>query len=184
MHHAFLEGVSQALAREYIATFRYAFPFTERGRRRPDPPPVLTACVRSAVQAASRLAPDLPLFAGGKSMGGRMTSLACSTETPPSLRGLIFFGFPLHPASNPSGERGAHLNEVELPMLFLQGSRDKLGMLEFLQPLCEKLGTRATLHVVKGGDHSFGVPKRSGRSFDEVLEELARVTRQWLEQFS
>lgn len=179
MRHPFLECVAQRLARSGIGTFRYQFPYWERGRRRPDPRPVLLATVRAAVDAAAAAAEGLPLLAGGKSMGGRMTSLAAAAAPLPGVRGLVFLGFPLHPAGKPSTERGDHLKEVRLPMLFLQGTRDKLADLELVRPLLEPLDERATLHVVEGADHSFHVLKRSGRTDDEVLDELTRVTREW-----
>jgi predicted alpha/beta-hydrolase family hydrolase len=144
----------------------------EAGRRGPNRPPRLIATVRAAVATARTKAGDLPLFAGGKSMGGRMTSLAASEGPLDDVRGIVFFGFPLHPAGKPSSQRGDHLARVGVPMLFLQGTRDKLSELERLEPVCRKLGTLATLHVVEGGDHSFHVLKRSGRSDADVITEL------------
>jgi predicted alpha/beta-hydrolase family hydrolase len=179
MRHAFLESIAERLAARRIASFRYQFPYTEQGRRAPNPPAVLIATVRAAVGAAAEAAPDLPLLAGGKSMGGRMTSRAASTAALPGVRGLVFLGFPLHAAGRPSRERGAHLADVDLPMLFLQGTRDKLADLDLLRPLCADLGPRATLHVVDGGDHSFHVPKRSGRSDADALDELADRIESW-----
>jgi len=179
MRHAFLESVAERLAARRIASFRHQFPYTEQGRRAPNPPAVLIATVRAAVDAAAKAAPDLPLLAGGKSMGGRMTSLAASAAALPGVRGLVFLGFPLHAAGRPSRERGAHLADVGLPMLFLQGTRDKLADLDLLRPLCADLGPRATLHVVDGGDHSFHVPKRSGRSDADALDELADRIESW-----
>ncbi len=176
MRHRFMEALAVGLAAEGVATFRYQFPYTEQGRRSPSPRPVLVHTVRAAIAAASEAAGDLPLLAGGKSMGGRMTSLAASEEPLAGVRGLVFFGFPLHAAGKPSDERGAHLADVGVPMLFLQGTRDKLAELELLTPLCAGLGKRATLHVVEGGDHGFHVLKRSGRTDGEVLAELARET--------
>ena len=141
---------------------------------------MLLATVRSAVEAAARAAPALPLLAGGKSMGGRMTSLAAAAAPLPGVRGLVFFGFPLHAAGKPpSAERAEHLAEVDRPLLFLQGTRDKLADLDLVRPLCANLGERASLHVVEGGDHSFHVLKRSGRSDDEVIAELAETTGRW-----
>lgn len=187
MRHRFMEAIAGRLAERRVATFRYQFPYVERGRRRPDPPPVLVATVRSAVAAAKSAAAesaaaggDLPLFAGGKSMGGRMTSTAASEGALAGVRGLVFFGFPLHPPGKPGTARGDHLAGVNLPMLFLQGTRDKLAELDLLRPLCERLGANATLHVVEGGDHSFGVLKRSGRTGDEVLDELASTAGDWM----
>ncbi|MCZ6464491.1 MAG: alpha/beta hydrolase [Proteobacteria bacterium] len=177
MRHAFMESVSERLAARRIATFRYQFPYTERRRRRPDPRPLLLATVRSAVEAAAAAAPALPLLAGGKSMGGRMTSLAASEEPLPGVRGIVLFGFPLHPAGRAGSERADHLARVEVPMLFLQGTRDKLAELPLLEPICAALGARARLHVVEGGDHSFHVLVRSGRSDAEVLDELCDEAR-------
>lgn len=180
MRHAFLEEVSARLARRGVATFRYQFPYLEQGRRSPSPRPLLLATVRAAVEAAAGAAGDLPLVAGGKSMGGRMTSLAASEAPLPGVRGIAFLGFPLHPAGRPGSERAAHLERVELPMLFVQGSRDELADLGLLRPICARLGARATLHVVDGGDHSFRVLKRSGRTDAEALEEVADAVGSWL----
>jgi uncharacterized protein len=179
MQHRLMEAASAALAGHGIASLRYQFPYMEAGSRRPDSRGALLATVRAAVLAATDAAPDLPLLAGGKSMGGRMTSLAAAQAPPPGVRGLVFFGFPLHPAGHPSTERAEHLEKVRLPMLFLQGERDRLADLDLLRPVCAGLGERATLHVVPDADHSFHVPKRSGRSDDEVLGELARIVAQW-----
>jgi len=173
MRHAFMEAASEALADRCIATFRYQFPYMEAGGRRPSPRGVLLATVRSALAAATRQAGELPLLAGGKSMGGRMTSQAAAEEPLPGVRGLVFVGFPLHPAGRPGSERAEHLADVGVPMLFLQGTRDKLADLELLRPVCESLGARARLHVEEGADHGFHVLKRSGRSDDEVLASLA-----------
>ncbi len=183
MRHAFMEGAAAALAREAVATLRFQFPYTERGRRRPDPQPLLRACVRSAVACAERHADGLPILAGGKSMGGRMTSLSAAESPLPGVRGIAFFGFPLHPAGKEekAGERAAHLSQVDVPMLFLQGSRDRLARLELLEPVRQKLGERASLHVVDEADHGFHVPKRTGRSDADVLAELADTTRSWAE---
>jgi predicted alpha/beta-hydrolase family hydrolase len=179
MRHAFMETSCEKLAARGIATLRYQFPYTEQGKRAPNPPAVLTATVAAAVRNGSKLARGLPLFAGGKSMGGRMTSLAASEGKLLDLRGIVFFGFPLHAAGKPSADRGAHLADVECPTLFLQGTRDKLAELELLQPLCRDLGARATLHIIEDGDHSFHVPKRSGRGDNEVLEEIADTIASW-----
>ncbi len=180
MRHVFMEKMSQRLAERRIATFRYLFPYMEQGRRRPDHRNILLKTVRSAVTAAAEAAPDLPVFAGGKSMGGRMTSNAAAVGPLDGVRGLVFFGFPLHPAGKPGTERGEHLNDVGVPMLFLQGNRDKLADLELLRPIVAGLGERATLHVVEGGDHSFHVLKRSGRNFSEVLDEIADAVGDWV----
>jgi uncharacterized protein len=179
MQHRFMEAASALLAEHGIATLRYRFPYMEAGGRRPDSRAILLATVRAAVRTAAEAAPDLPLLAGGKSMGGRMTSQAAAEAPPLGVRGLVFFGFPLHPAGRPSTERADHLARVQLPMLFLQGERDRLADLDLLQPVCAGLGDRATLHVVPDADHSFHVPKRSGRTDDDVLAELARIVSQW-----
>jgi hypothetical protein len=179
MRHAFMEASAERLAARGVATFRYNFPFMEAGRKGPNPQPILLKTVRSAVAEAGRLAPDLPLLAGGKSMGGRMTSLAGSKEGLPGVLGLAFFGFPLHAPGRDSAERGAHLADVGLPMLFLQGTRDKLANLELLRPLLDGLEPAPTLHVVDDADHGFHVPKRSGRTDDEVLDELCDVFADW-----
>lgn len=179
MRHKFMEDVSHQLAEFGIATLRYNFPYTEKSLKRPDPKPVLLATVRSAVEFADDLAGGLPLFAGGKSMGGRMTSLAASEEPLPGVRGIVFFGFPLHPAGQPSIQRAEHLSKVKLPMLFLQGTRDALADLALLNPVCKKLDKRATLFVVDEADHSFHVPKRTGKSDEDVLTVLARTVAEW-----
>lgn len=182
MRHHFMQDAVAALASHQIATFRYQFPYMEKRTSRPDPQPVLLATVRSAVAAAHAAAGDLPLLAGGKSMGGRMTSLASAEDGLPDVRGLVFFGFPLHPPGAPGTGRAEHLERVGTPMLFLQGTRDKLADLGLLGPVIERLGSKATLHIVEGGDHSFAVPKRSGRSPEDVLEELARTVAAWAER--
>ncbi len=179
MRHPFLESLSAGLAEEGIATFRYQFPYMESGSRRPDEPRVLVATVRSAVEAARELAGGLPLLAGGKSLGGRMTSTSAVDGALPGVRGLVFFGFPLHPADRPSAKRAEHLDRVPVPMLFLQGSRDKLADLSLLEPVCDRLGERATLHVIEGADHSFHVLKSSGRTDERVLAELAATAASW-----
>lgn len=179
MRHGFMERASAALGAEGIATFRYQFPYVEKRLRRPDPQPILLSTVRAAVAEAHAAASDLPLLAGGKSMGGRMTSLACAAEPLEGVRGLVFFGFPLHPPGKPGTGRSEHLDRVRAPMLFLQGTRDKLADLDLLGPLVERLGESATLHVVEDADHSFAVPKRSGRDLDDVLFELARTVSGW-----
>ena len=179
MRHPFLEAMAQVLAACGVATFRYQFPYMERGRRRPDPPATLLATVRAAILTAARTVPGLALVAGGKSMGGRMTSLALSESPMVEVAGLVFLGFPLHQSGKPSADRGVHLADVSEPMLFLQGTRDTLADLTLLEPVCRSLGARATLHVVEGADHSFHVLKRSGRRDDEVLEELGDVMTAW-----
>ena len=179
MQHRFMEAASAALAGHGIASLRYQFRYMEAGGRRPDSRGALLATVRAAVLAATDAAPDLPLLAGGKSMGGRMTSLAAAVAPLPGVQGLVFFGFPLHPAGRPSIERAAHLEQVALPMLFLQGDRDQLADLELLGPICARFSEHVTLHVVPTADHSFHVLKRSGRTDDEVLAELARTVEDW-----
>jgi uncharacterized protein len=181
MRHDFMEAVAVRLAERRVATFRYNFPYMEAGRGGPNPAPVLVKTVRSAVAEASRLAPELPLVAGGKSMGGRMTSTAAAAERLPGVLGLAFFGFPLHAPGKRSAERGAHLGDVGLPMLFLQGTRDKLADLSLLEPLIAELRPRPVLHVVDDADHGFHVPRRSGRTDDDVLDEVCDVFAAWLE---
>jgi predicted alpha/beta-hydrolase family hydrolase len=182
MRHSFMNAAVAALNTRRIATFRYQFPYMENRSGRPDPQPVLLATVRAAVVAAHEAASDLPLIAGGKSMGGRMTSLTAAAGRLEGVRGLVFFGFPLHPAGAPAIERAEHLASVTVPMLFLQGTRDKLAELELLEPVIQRLGTLATLHVVEGADHSFAMLKRSGRSDSEVLDELADTLARWAER--
>ena len=173
MRHRFLEELVARLTDRSIATLRYQFPYMEQGRKRPDHQSRLLPTVRAAVAAAAERAGELPLFAGGKSMGGRMTSLAASQEPLAGVRGLVFVGFPLHAPGRDTSERADHLDAIEIPMLFLQGTRDRLARLDLLEPVCDRLGERATLHIVDGGDHSFHVLKRSGRTDDEALDELA-----------
>ncbi|HUP00620.1 MAG TPA: alpha/beta family hydrolase [Gemmatimonadota bacterium] len=182
MRHPFLESVADLLASSGIATFRFQFPYAEQGRRRPDPPPVLVATVRSAVALASEHAKGLRLLAGGKSMGGRMTSLAAVDGGLPGVAGLVFLGFPLHAAGRPSPERGDHLASVRLPMLFLQGTRDRLADLGLLRPLCRRLGDRVTLRVFEDADHSFHVRKASGRTDGDILDELVDAVAGWVER--
>jgi len=179
MRHSFMEACAERLADRGVATFRYHFPYMEAGRKAPNPARVLVETVRSAVAEAGGLAPDLSLVAGGKSMGGRMTSTAASTEALPGVLGLAFFGFPLHAAGRDSADRGAHLADVKLPMLFLQGTRDKLANLDLLTPLLDTVEPTPALHVVDGADHGFHVLKRSGRSDDEVLDELCDTFASW-----
>jgi uncharacterized protein len=179
MRHRFMEDASRHLAAAGIATLRYQFPCMEAGSRRPDSRATLLATVRAGVAAARAAVPDLPLLAGGKSMGGRMTSQAAAETPLADVRGLVFFGFPLHPAGPPGVERADHLERVALPMLFLQGERDKLAELDLLRPICARLGPRATLHVVPGADHGFHVPKSSGRADADVLGELAATVATW-----
>ena len=182
MRHRSMEATSRALHDVGIATLRYNFLYKERGGSRTDPPAVAHAIVRASVAMATELAPDLPLYAGGRSFGGRMTSQAAALDPLPSVRGLVFYGFPLHPAGKPGIERARHLDAVVasgVPMLFLQGDHDALAELPLLHPVVERLGKLATLHVVESADHSFHVPKRSGRTDEEVLQMLAQTIAAW-----
>ena len=179
MEHPFLESVARLLAARGIATLRYQFPYTEAGGRRPDPPGVLLATVRAAVARARELMPGIRLCAGGKSMGGRMTSSAAADRPLEGVAGLVFLGFPLHRPGHPGVDRAEHLARVGLPMLFLQGTRDQLADLALIREVCDGLGPRGTLHVVEGADHSFAVLKRSGRTGAEVLDELADAIAAW-----
>jgi predicted alpha/beta-hydrolase family hydrolase len=179
MRHRFMEGISEALADHGIATFRYQFPYSEAGRRRPDRAPVLKATVRSAVATARDLGPDRPLLAGGKSMGGRMASTAQSESALPGVRGLVFFGFPLHRPNDPSDARADHLSRIDLPMLFVQGTRDRLAGMDRMKRVVSGLGNRARIHVVVHADHGFDVLKRTGRSAAEVYDDMAAAVRGW-----
>ncbi len=184
MTHAFMTEAAEGLAARGIATLRYQFPYMEKGGKRPDPPAVAQAAVRGAVAAAARHCPGLPLIAGGKSFGGRMTSQAQAKAPLPGVAGLAFFGFPLHAAGKPSSERADHLADISVPMLFLQGTADKLAEIDLLRPLVRKLGARATLHLVDGADHSFHVPKRSGRSDREVMADILDAFAAWASRLS
>ncbi len=179
MRHPFLESIAQGLAERSIATLRYQFLYMERRARRPDPPAVAAATVRAAVAEAARVAPGLPLIAGGKSFGGRMTSTAQAEAPLPGVRGLVFLGFPLHPPGRPGDKRAEHLAQVRIPTLFLQGDRDEFADVKLLRPMVKQLGERATLHLVEGGDHSFHVLKRSGRTDVEVMAELVETIVAW-----
>ena len=181
MSHPFMEKLADELASVDVATLRYQFPYMEERRRVPDPPAVLTATVVAAVRAAAEASPGLPLFAGGKSMGGRMTSQAAAQHPLEGVRGLVFFGFPLHPPKTPGTKRADHLAKVTIPMLFLQGTRDALADLTLLRPVCAKLGARATLHVIESGDHAFHVLKSSGTTDAQALRELAETASSWAE---
>ena len=180
MRHPFMQAVAEQLATQKIATFRYQFPYMEKGKKSPDSQTTLHATIVSAVKTAKKAARGLPLLAGGKSMGGRLTSLVVAEGRLPDVQGLIFFGFPLHAAGKPSSERGAHLAGVNVPMLFLQGTRDRLAELDCITPFCRSLGKRATLHIVEGGDHSFHVLKRSGRTDEDVQNELGETVESWV----
>ncbi|NIR43616.1 MAG: alpha/beta hydrolase [Gemmatimonadetes bacterium] len=177
MEHRFMEQVARRLAGRGVATVRFQFPYMEQGRRRPDPRHLLLATVRAAVRHVGDMFEGAPLFAGGKSMGGRMTSNAAAEESLAGVRGLIFLGFPLHAPGKVGVERAAHLDGVGVPMLFVQGTRDNFARLDLLEPICQRLG--ATLHIIEGADHSFGVLKRSGRDVDEVMDELAGTVAAW-----
>ena len=179
MSHPFMAKLAEELASVDVATLRYQFPYMEERRRVPDAPAVLTATVASAVRTAAKAAPGLPLLAGGKSMGGRMTSQAAADNLLDGVRGLVFFGFPLHPPGRPGTKRADHLAKVTVPMLFLQGTRDTFADLKLLRPVCAKLGSRATLNVIETADHSFHVLKSSGRMDEEVLRELAETVASW-----
>jgi predicted alpha/beta-hydrolase family hydrolase len=181
MNHPFMAAAADGIAERDIATLRYQFPYMEQKAKRPDPPAIAHATVRAAVSEAARLVPDLPVFAGGKSFGGRMTSQAQATSPLPGARGLIFLGFPLHPAGRPSDERAKHLFDVQIPMLFLQGTRDELADLALLEKVCEQLGSRATLKLFQDADHSFHVPARTGRKDSEVRSELLDMLVEWID---
>lgn len=180
MAHPFMAAVATELGQRGVATLRYQFPSMERGSRRPDPPALAQATVRAAVTEAARRLPMLPLIAGGKSFGGRMTSQAQAAAPLAGVRGLAFLGFPLHPAKRPSRERGRHLFEVHIPMLFLQGTRDALAMLDQLEPLCDALGERAVLKLFQDADHSFHVPARSGRTDAQVRSDVLDALAAWI----
>jgi hypothetical protein len=179
MNHPFMVAVAAGLAQRGIASLRYQFPYMERGGKRPDPPRIAHTAVRAAVAAAKALMPRLPLTAGGKSFGGRMTSQAQAAAPLEGVRGLAFLGFPLHPAGKPSRERGQHLFEVKLPMLFLQGTRDALAERDQIEPLCQALGARATLKLYADADHSFHVPAKTGRKDSEVMGEMLDALAAW-----
>jgi len=181
MKHPFMAAVATGLGERGIATLRYQFPYMERGGKRPDAPPVAHATVRAAVGTALRLLPAIPLIAGGKSFGGRMTSQAQAKAPLPGVSGLAFLGFPLHPAGRPSQDRARHLFDVHIPMLFLQGTRDTLAALDQLEPLCQALGSRATLKLFEDADHSFHVPARTGRNDADVRGEMLDTFAGWID---
>jgi uncharacterized protein len=180
MGHPFMAAVARGLAARGVSTLRYEFGYMERGSKRPDTPAVAHARVREAVAEAARRAPGLPLFAGGKSFGGRMTSQAQSIEPLPGVKGLVFFGFPLHAPGKPGDERAAHLSQVSVPMLFLQGTRDEFARIDLLTPVVDKLGTTARLELLDEADHSFHVPARTGRKDAEVREEMLDKAARWM----
>lgn len=180
MGHAFMTRFADGLAERRVATLRFQFPFTERGSRRPDGPAVAQATVRAAVAAAATVFAGVPLFAGGKSFGGRMTSQAQAQAALPGVRGLVFVGFPLHPAGKPSIDRAGHLANVQCPMLFLQGTRDALADATLLQPVVAALGTRAALHLEPDADHAFHVRRSSGSDDDAVLARMLDATVDWM----
>jgi uncharacterized protein len=180
MAHKSMESNARGLADRGIATLRYNFPYMEKGSRHPDAPKIAHAAVRAAAAEAVRLAPDLPLYAGGRSFGGRMTSQAQAGKPMPGVRGLIFLGFPLHPAGKAGVERAEHLAHVRIPMLFVSGDRDALAELELLKPVVEALSDRATLHLVRGADHSFKVTAKSGRTGAEAEAEALDTVADWI----
>lgn len=180
MDHAFMAAIAEGLAERDIACLRFNFPFMEQGSKRPDSPAVAQAAIRAAVTVAAQQLPDVPLFAGGKSFGGRMTTQAQAADPLPGVRGIALLGFPLHPAGKPAAERAAHLAGVRAPMLFLQGTRDALADLDLITQTTGQLGKRATLHVVDGADHAFHVLVRSGRKDAQVREELLDTLAGWM----
>jgi predicted alpha/beta-hydrolase family hydrolase len=180
MTHRSMESMAQGLAARGIATLRYQFPYMEKGGKRPDPPRIAHAAVRAAAAEAAKVAPDLPLFAGGRSFGGRMTSQAQADTPLPGVQGLAFLGFPLHPAGKPGIERAEHLSRVEVPMLFVSGDRDALAELPLLEPVIAGLGSRAGLHVVGAADHSFKTAAKSGRTSSEAEAEALDALANWV----
>jgi predicted alpha/beta-hydrolase family hydrolase len=182
MRHLFLTDIAQGLFERQLSTLRYQFHYMEAGSKRPDPPKLAHTAVRAAIRQASSLVPDLPLFAGGKSFGGRMTSQAQAESPLPGVRGLVFLGFPLHPPGRPSNERAQHLFDVKIPMLFLQGDRDEFAELRLLQSVVEQLGARATLKLFPDADHSFHVPARTGRKDSDIRAEMLDTIKTWIEK--
>lgn len=181
MDHPFMEKVSLHLADQGIGTLRYNFPYSEKRKKSPDPASILMETVKSAFNICKELVKDIPVFAGGKSMGGRMTSMAASSELLPGIKGIVFFGFPLHAPSKPSDERAEHLFQLKVPMLFLQGTRDNLADLRLLHPVIAKLNNLASIHIIEGGDHSFQLPRSADKS--DVLQELAKKTKEWMDRW-
>jgi predicted alpha/beta-hydrolase family hydrolase len=184
MNHAFMRTTALELAQLGIATLRFQFPYMERGSKRTDPPPICHATVRAAVAKAAQLMPDVPLVAGGRSFGGRMTSQAQAEAPLSGVRGLVFLGFPLHPAGRPETTRAAHLANVQIPMLFVQGTRDELAKLSLLEPLVQQLAPRAVLHLLQEADHSFHVPAKTGRKDADVRADALRTLAQWIDGIS
>ncbi len=182
MRHPFMTAIAERLAARGVATLRYQFPYVEQRSRRIDPEPRLLTTVRAAVAAGVAAAHGRPLIAGGKSMGGRMTSRAAAAAPRAGVRGIAFLGFPLHPAGQPGTSRAAHLSEVTVPLLFLQGTRDALADLTLLAPVVEQLGARAQLKIIEHADHGFHVLKRSGRTDEQVLDQLAETVAAWQEE--
>ena len=183
MNHPFMQRAADALETRGIATYRYNFPYMDAKKSRPDSPAVAEDAVRKAVAEAARRHPELAILAGGKSFGGRMTSQAQASQPLPGVRGLVFFGFPLHPPGKAGKSRADHLTSVDVPMLFLQGTRDEFAQLDLLREVVDGLGDRATLHLVEQGDHSFKVPKKStGKTEADVMNELADTIQQWAKQ--
>jgi predicted alpha/beta-hydrolase family hydrolase len=180
MTHKHMAATADGLEERGIATLRYNFPYMEKGSKRPDNPPVAHAAIRAAVADAAKLADDLPLFAGGRSFGARMTSQAQSLEPLPKVKGLVFFAFPLHAPGKPGVERADHLKQVKVPMLFLQGTNDEFAGLDLLKPVVKALGKRATLHLAQFADHSFHAPAKSGRKDPEVLADILDAARKWI----
>jgi uncharacterized protein len=183
MTHPFMAAIATGLAERGIAAFRYQFPYMEQGSKRPDSPKVAHATVRAAVLEAARLFPALPLIGAGKSFGGRMTSQAQAASPLSGVRALVFLGFPLHPPGRPSDDRAKHLFDVHIPMLFLQGTRDEFAQLDLLQPICQRLGPRATLKLFPDADHSFHVPARTGRKDSDIRTEVLDTIASWVSQF-
>ena len=179
MTHKAMESNAHGLAERGVATLRYQFPYMEKGSKRPDPPRIAHAAVRAAAVEAVRIAPDLPLFAGGRSFGGRMTSQAQADAPLPGVKGLGFMGFPLHPAGKPGIERAEHLARVKVPMLFVSGDRDALAETDLLKPMVAGLGDRATIHLVEHADHSFKVAAKSGRTPADAEAEALDALAKW-----
>ena len=184
MQNKFMEQVSLSLAEKNIATLRFNFPYMENGKKMPDTRPVCCAAINAAVIKAAKLCPKIPLFAGGKSFGGRMTSTAASEDVLPNVKGIVFFGFPLHAPGKPSNDRAEHLYKVNIPMLFLQGTRDALASLELLKPVIKKIGKKAELFIIEGADHSFHVPKENKLKDSDVIELICNEVKNFMSAVS